>query len=189
MGTMKHTPKTWKWWGNSYLAEWGEYEPTGRYTAQRVIWSEPGDHYDDNRRVIVEASWRKGGTHSSACLKYMGQSRRLWVVRAKSVAEAIRRHETRVRRFVRGLIRAAHRMAYRRSQWGCLYARDGQPLASIYRWDWDLRHAFRLFGSEFVQVFRDFNGRLEIWRYAGNEGAWSGQGLPPSPEHAYWIAA
>ncbi len=185
---MKRTPKNWNRWANSYLAECGEYQSSGSYTAQRVLWTEPGDHHDDKRSVIVEVSWHKGGTHSSALLKFMGQTRSLWVVRARSVAEAIRKHERRVVRFARGLCRAAWRTVYRRCQWGCVY-RDGHPIASIYRHDWNLRHAFRLFGSEFVSVFRDHNGKLEIWRLRGNEGSWSGEGMAPSPEHPYWIAA
>ncbi len=182
-------PTNWQWHAESFLAEWGDYQCTGSYTAKRILWSEDGDHHDEARSVIVEARWSKGSTRSTATLKYMGLSRTLWRVRARSVAEAIRKHERRVRKFTRGLIRAAFRMVYRRGNWGCVFDPAGNPIASIYRWDWNLRHAFDLFGSEFVEAFRNFNGEFEIWRLRGCVGSWSGEGMRPSPQYAYWIAA
>jgi len=186
---MRRTPKNWVWTGGSYLAEWGDYASTGSYTAKRAIWIEPGAEHDEARQVIVEATWSRGGTRSCASLKYMGLSRSLWRVRARSMTEASRKHERRVRKFMRGLLRAAFRMIYRRHNWGCVYDRAGHPVASIYRWDWNLRHAFCLFGPEFVEVFRNYNGGLETSLLRGNEGSWSGEGLRASPQYTYWIAA
>ena len=176
----------WTCWPTSYLHECGEYVTTGNHQCRLVLWS-PEDCYDDAKKVevVIEVSGRR---HAWVSLKYFGQTRTLWHFKVKSVRHAIRKTDYRLRGKQRWLIRAAYHWIYQRNNWGCLY-RDGQPVASIYRYDWELRHNHEVFGREFVLVFRDFNRRLEIWRQTATSCGWCGQGLKPSPEFQYWIAA
>jgi hypothetical protein len=181
----------WKAWGCVSLSENGEYVHTGSHECRRVLWCRLEDEFNDSRQIQVRISlWRgwRGGRTASVSLHYMNMDRRLWSFKAQSVAQAIRKANFRLRGRVPCLIRAARRYVYRKQFWGCLY-RQGQPVASLFRFDWDLRHDAKAFGPDYVTVFQDHNGKQEIWHYKHSFYGWSGSGLQPSPEHQYWIAA
>ena len=179
----RRIPAGWTCYQNGGSDQNGEWQPSGTYTAKKVLW-QGRSRYSDGNRVTLEIYI--SGRHASVLLKYEGEMLHLWSFKVRSNLQAIRKTEYRMRGHAARMVRAIQRRLFRRHGWFAAY-REGVPFCSFYY------HAYEITNGRGIPSgrYQIVTNRGAFWDYQiRGEGSITGSiSNHPNPEFPNWITA